>query len=129
MSTRSGWSESTPLSSTATIVVEVGTAASGAIINEAEVSADETETDTADNTALESTVVDELLSSIEGFVYVDLDDCIEWNRHVYHAAPQAMTWWHGPGPRHELESAGVGGLLLASQTLEIAPTTQAERLF
>ena len=66
--------------------------------------------------------LDANLEYLRQHVYVDLDDCIEWNRHVYHAAPQAMTWWHGPGPRHELESAGVGGLLLASQTLE-APSS------
>jgi phytoene dehydrogenase-like protein len=56
------------------------------------------------------------------YVYVDLDDCILWNRHVYHSAPQAMTWWHGPGPRHELDGAGVDGLLLAGHTLE-APSS------
>ncbi len=66
--------------------------------------------------------LDANLAYLREHVYSDLDDCIEWARHVYHPAPQAMTWWHGPGPRHGLEDAGIGGLLLASHTLE-APSS------
>ncbi len=66
--------------------------------------------------------LDANLDYLRDRLYADLDDCIEWSRHVYHTAPQAMTWWHGPGPRHELDSAGIGGLLLASHTLE-APSS------
>ncbi len=59
---------------TATIVVEVDAAFSGTMTNEATVESEETELDSSNNTALEPTVVDELLSSIDGFVYYDGDD-------------------------------------------------------
>jgi len=66
--------------------------------------------------------LDSNIAYLREHVYADLDDCVEWSRHVYHAAPQAMTWWHGPGPRHEIDSAGIDGLLLACHTLE-APSS------
>jgi phytoene dehydrogenase-like protein len=54
---------------------------------------------------------------LRGF-YTDLEECVEWSRYIYCPAPQAMTWWHTPGPRHGLEVPGVEGLLLAAHTLE-----------
>lgn len=62
-------------------------------------------------------LLDENVDYLRRF-YRDLDDCTQWTRHVYHAAPQAMTWWHAPAPRHGLESPGLEGVLLAGHTLE-----------
>jgi uncharacterized repeat protein (TIGR01451 family) len=56
---------------TATIVVDVAAAARGTITNRAVVTLSESEVNTANNVALEPTAVDELFSSIAGFVYYD----------------------------------------------------------
>ena len=59
---------------TATIVVDVAPTAQGTITNEAAVEAAETEFDDANNTAIETTAVDELMSSLAGSVYLDLNN-------------------------------------------------------
>jgi uncharacterized repeat protein (TIGR01451 family) len=61
-------------SATITIEVEVDRNTFDTISNEAEVSAAETELTPSDNTVIEPTAVDELLSSISGYVYIDLDN-------------------------------------------------------
>ncbi len=59
---------------TVTILVTVDSETFGTISNEAEVTAAESEVNTTDNSTIEPTVVDELLSSLAGFVYIDLDN-------------------------------------------------------
>jgi hypothetical protein len=59
---------------TVTIVVQVAPETFGTISNTAEVSSAEEEISSANNTAIEPTAVDELLSSLAGFVYIDLDN-------------------------------------------------------
>ena len=50
--------------------------------------------------------------------YADLDECIEWSRYQYVAAPQTTSWAWAPVVRHPLEPPGVRNLLLATSTLE-----------
>ena len=59
---------------TITLVTEIDEQFSGTITNEAEVAGNETETNANNNTALEPTVIDALLSTISGAVYVDADN-------------------------------------------------------
>jgi phytoene dehydrogenase-like protein len=61
--------------------------------------------------------LEESLAYLRRF-YSDLDECIEWSRFMYCAAPQVMTWWYAPIRRHAIDAPGAQGLLLASQTLE-----------
>jgi uncharacterized repeat protein (TIGR01451 family) len=60
-------------STTVTIVAQVHDEAAGTITNRAEVQGNEAESNLDNNTALEPTAVDELLSSLSGAVYVDRD--------------------------------------------------------
>lgn len=53
-----------------------------------------------------------------GRFYADLDDCVEWSRYQYVAAPQSMSWFWAPVRRHPLEVPEVHGLLLAGSTIE-----------
>ncbi len=59
---------------TITLVTQIDSQFSGTFTNQAEVRGNETETDPNNNTALEPTAVDALLSSIAGSVYVDSDN-------------------------------------------------------
>lgn len=59
---------------TITLVTTIDSQFSGTINNQAAVSGNETETNPNNNTALEPTVINPLLSSISGAVYVDADN-------------------------------------------------------
>jgi uncharacterized repeat protein (TIGR01451 family) len=59
---------------TVTIVTQVDRNFAGTLNNVATVAGRETDTDEGNNSALEPTVVDELLGSLAGFVYVDADN-------------------------------------------------------
>jgi uncharacterized repeat protein (TIGR01451 family) len=59
---------------TVTLVTTIDSQFSGTINNQAAVSGNETETNPNNNTALEPTVINPLLSTISGAVYVDADD-------------------------------------------------------
>jgi uncharacterized repeat protein (TIGR01451 family) len=61
-------------SRTITIVTQVDTGFSGTMTNRATVAGTETETNLVNNEALQATVVNPLLSSLAGFVYVDLNN-------------------------------------------------------
>ncbi len=61
-------------SATVTLVAQIDSQFSGTITNEAQVTGNETETNTNNNTASEPTVIQELLSSISGAVYLDADN-------------------------------------------------------
>ena len=61
-------------SATVTLVTQIDSQFSGTITNEAQVTGNETETNTNNNTDSESTVIQELLSSISGAVYLDADN-------------------------------------------------------
>lgn len=61
-------------SATLTIQVNVSSEAAGTIQNSVTVDANETDTNPGNDTATEETVVQPLVSSIGGFVYMDLDD-------------------------------------------------------
>jgi len=61
--------------------------------------------------------LDESIAYLRQF-YADLDECVEWSRYQYVAAPQSTSWAWAPVRRHGLEVAGISGLLLASSTIE-----------
>ncbi|MCL4206106.1 MAG: DUF11 domain-containing protein [Pirellulaceae bacterium] len=61
-------------SRTITIVTQVDAGFSGTLTNQATVTGTEPETTSGNNTASQSTVVNPLLSSLSGFVYVDLNN-------------------------------------------------------
>lgn len=65
-------------SATITIVTQVAAQASGTIVNEATVQANEPDPDPSNNIDLSPTVVNELLSSISGWVYVDANNNGLW---------------------------------------------------
>jgi len=59
---------------TITLVTQVDAQFSGTLTNEATVAGNEPETNSNNNTAMEPTVINELLSSISGLVYVDANN-------------------------------------------------------
>ena len=61
-------------SATITLVTQVDRQFSGTITNTASVTGNETESNTNNNTASQPTVINDLLSSIAGSVYVDSDN-------------------------------------------------------
>lgn len=61
--------------------------------------------------------VDEAVAYLRRF-YADLDDCLEWSDYVWVEAPQSMSWAWAPVRRHDLTVRALGGLLLASSTLD-----------
>jgi phytoene dehydrogenase-like protein len=62
--------------------------------------------------------IDRTIDYLRTSYYVDLEECIEWNRYQWESAPQILTWCLKPVYRHPVKVATIEGLYLASSTTE-----------